>query len=80
MKKRQNGYGRGDQNLCNQPVACVGGILPLQCILRDATYKNDSNDYNNKIVKVCEKYSNTHPGRSYIIVSVDRVSVDSKCV
>ena len=46
----------------------------------NSTDKNEANEFNNKIVEVCKKYSNNHPGRSYTIVSVDGVSVDSKCI
>ena len=35
-------------------VYCVGGHRQ----------KNDSNDFNNNIVELCEKYSNNHPGRA----------------
>ena len=54
------------KNFSNQSAACVCGILPLWCIVWEATdKKNDSNDFNNKIFETCKKYSNNHPGRSY---------------
>ena len=42
--------------------------------------KNEANNFNNKILELCKKYSYTHPGRSDTNFAVDGVSVDSKCV
>ena len=56
------------------------GFFPYGISCGRPQTKNEAKNFNNKIVEVCKKYSNTHPGSSHTIFSVDGVSADSKCV